>query len=67
MATLKGLFDDKPKHLGMRDMFVIRDDIEKALTKAGFEVTGAGTCGDGADITVTRDGLDFWIDIKHLV
>ena len=65
MASLKGLFDN-PKQLAMIDMFDIRKDIEKALRNAGFEVTGAGTCSGGADISVKRDGVDLWIDIKNL-
>ena len=67
MASLKGLFDDHPKQLAMMDMYDIRRDIEKALTKAGFTVTGAGTCANGADISVERDGHSFWVDVKHLV
>ena len=64
MASLKDIF--KERELPMTDMFDIRRDIEKALTRAGFEVTGAGTCDGAADISVVRDGHAFWIDIKHL-
>ena len=67
MASLKGLFDTNPKQLAMVDMFDIRTDIEKALTEAGFTVTGAGTCAGGADISIEKDGLQFWVDVKHLI
>lgn len=65
MASLSGIFKEQP--LEMTDMYDIRRDIEKALHKAGFEVTGAGTCAGGADISVEKDGHQFWIDVKHLV
>jgi len=65
MSNLSDILNN-PKQLAMIDMFDIRKDIEKALRNAGFEVTGAGTCSGGADISVKRDGVDLWIDIKNL-
>ena len=65
MMDLSDIFKEQP--LPMIDMFDVRRDIEKALHKAGFEVTGAGTSAGSADISVRRDGHEFWIDVKHLV
>ena len=67
MASLKGLF--KKQGTTASEMFETRVAIEKALYKAGFTVTGAGTMMDGsaADISIEKDGQTFFVDIKNLV
>jgi len=67
MASLKGLF--KKEGTTAREMFETRVAIEKALYKAGFTVTGAGTSMDGAaaDISIERDGQTYFVDIRNLV